>query len=79
MVGPWDARSEFRRRSLQRRDIALDYARARGRISSTELASIFNAAPTNVGTVLKGLKQEGLLTPGRENRRGPGFFYLPVR
>jgi ATP-dependent DNA helicase RecG len=75
----WDDRSGVRRRSPQRRDVALDYARARGRISTTELASIVKALPPNVGAVLKGLEQEGLLTPGRENRRGPGFFYVPVR
>ncbi len=74
----WDDRVGIRRRSPQRRDVALDYARARGRISSTELASIVKASPPNVGAVLKGLEQEGLLAPGRESRRGPGFFYVPV-
>ena len=51
---------------------------ARGRISSTELASIVGAAPPNVGPVLRKLEGQGQLEPGRQVRRGPGFFYRPA-
>lgn len=61
-----------------REDTALGYARARGRISSTELASLVGASPSNVGAVLKRLEDQGSLAPSRANRRGPGFFYRPV-
>lgn len=74
-----DERVAFHRRWAHRRDIALTYARARGRISSTELAAVVGAAAPNVQAVLKGLEEEGLLVPGRANRRGPGFFFVPAR
>lgn len=61
-----------------RADVALDWARARGRISSTELASIVGAHASNVGNVLKKLEERGDLAPSRATRRGPGFSYLPV-
>lgn len=77
------------REALQRRDrtagsdrpwpsrerIAQSYARARGRISTTELGGIVGASPTNVGGVLKSLEQHGVLRPSRPSRRGPGFYY----
>lgn len=62
-------------RDLPREQIARSYARARGRVSTTELGSIVGAARTNVGSVLRGLERQGELAPSRENRRGPGFFY----
>ncbi len=57
--------------------IALSWAQARRRISTTELATIVGAQPTNVGNVLKSLERQGLLVPSRPGRRGPGFFYRP--
>lgn len=30
------------------------------------------------GTVLTSLEEEGLLRPGRENKLGRGFYYLPA-
>lgn len=63
------------RRAPARADVALGYARHAGRISSTELGAIVGASPTNVGTVLRALEEDGVLGPSRENRRGPGFFY----
>ncbi|MFC6011742.1 ATP-binding protein [Nocardia lasii] len=61
-----------------RKTIASDYARHRGRISTTELGAIVGAHPTNVGGVLKGLEREGVLAPSRESRRGAGFYYVYV-
>ncbi|MEV0334761.1 ATP-binding protein [Nocardia sp. NPDC050717] len=73
-----DAEFGQQREWPDRRTIALDYARHRGRISTTELGSIVNAHSTNVGSVLKGLEKEGLLAPSRESRRGAGFYYVYV-
>lgn len=67
-----------RRQMPSRSQIAAEWAKVRGRVSTTELGSIVGAHSTNVGSVLKGLEAEGLLKPGREVRRGPGFFYKPV-
>ncbi len=61
-----------------RAEVALSWARIRGRVSTTELGSIVGASPSNLGGVLKSLESEGLLEPGRKNRRGAGFFYVPV-
>ena len=61
-----------------RSKVALSYATARGRISSTELASLVGAHASNVGSVLKALEDEGHLIPSRPNRRGQGFFYRRV-
>ncbi|MEU4388586.1 hypothetical protein [Promicromonospora sp. NPDC023805] len=71
-------RADRTRRATPRPEIAMDWARARGRISSTELASIVGAAPPNVGPVLRKLEDQGQLEPGRQARRGPGFFYRPA-
>jgi ATP-dependent DNA helicase RecG len=62
-------------RTPSREQIARSYARARGRISTTELGSIVGAARTNVGGVLRSLEQQGELVPSRASRRGPGFYY----
>ncbi|MBB1494939.1 winged helix-turn-helix domain-containing protein [Propioniciclava sp. MC1595] len=55
--------------------IALRYARARGRISTTELGALVEASPSNVGTILKELESDGLLTPSSHSRIGRGFHY----
>jgi ATP-dependent DNA helicase RecG len=73
-----DAATGHRRQPVTRPQVALGWARARGRISSTELASVVGAQATNVGSVLKALERDGLLAPGRPGRRGPGFFYVPT-
>ncbi|MBW0253129.1 ATP-binding protein [Cellulomonas sp. PS-H5] len=67
------------RRGLARADVALEWARARGRVSSTELASVVGAQPTNVQTVLRGLEEAGQIEPGRPSRQGRGFFYKPTK
>lgn len=73
-----DAAVGQRRRPVTREQVARSWAAARGRISTTELASIVTAHATNVGSVLKGLEARGELTPGREGTRGRGFFYRYV-
>ena len=67
-----------RRRQPSRSAIARAWAEHRGRISSSELAGIVGAHPTNLQRVLKDLEAEGVLAPGREVRRGAGFFYVPT-
>ena len=73
-----DAIAGWRQDRPSRKTVALDYAAARGRISTTELGSLVDANPTNVGGVLKSLADEGMLEPSRANRRGPGFYYRYV-
>lgn len=50
----------------------------KGRVSTTELASIVGAHATNVGSVLEGLEAEGALRGARPGRREAGFFYVPT-
>ncbi|WP_432507358.1 ATP-binding protein [Kineococcus arenarius] len=73
-----DAYTGQRRRAPSRSQIAADWAKNRGRVSTTELGSIVGASPTNVGAVLKALEAEGSLAPSRPVRRGPGFYYTWV-
>ena len=73
-----DGRFERVRSWPTRESIAASYAAARGRISSTELASLVYASPNNMGTTLKGLEQEGVLAPAWPSRRGQGFYYKYV-
>lgn len=58
-----------------RPEIALSYARARGRISSTELGSLVGASGSNVGSTLKALASQGVLVPSSTVGRGRGFYY----
>ncbi|MGJ3508395.1 ATP-binding protein [Enemella sp. A6] len=58
-----------------RPEIAVSYAKVRGRISSTELGSLVNASATNVGSILKALAEDGVLTPSSPAGRGRGFYY----
>lgn len=60
---------------LTRSQVAVSYARARGRISSTELGSLVGAAPSNVGGILKALAADGILRPSSPLGRGQGFHY----
>lgn len=71
-----DAEDGKRRPWPTRRGIAASYAEARGRISTSELAALTHAAPSNMGTTLKGLEAEGLLRPSSATRRGRGFYYI---
>ncbi len=74
-----DRQTEQRRRPVTRTQVAREWALARGRVSTTELASIVGATPSNMGSVLKALEQEGLLAPSSEARRGRGFYYRLAR
>ncbi|HEX8394274.1 MAG TPA: ATP-binding protein [Longimicrobium sp.] len=56
--------------------LILGWARARGRVSSTEITDITGLSVTHVGNLLGALEAEGVLRPGRENRRGRGFYYV---
>lgn len=55
-----------------REQIARGYVDQRGRISSTELASLTRAASSNVGRVLKDSEDAGLVEPSWPSRRGRG-------
>lgn len=70
-----DGRAGQIRARPDRPEVARSYAAARGRISTTELGSLVGAHSTNVGGVLKGLEEDGLLAPSSPERRGRGFFY----
>jgi ATP-dependent DNA helicase RecG len=61
-----------------RETVVLTWARARGRIASTTAADLAGVSVTSAGALLTRLKDEGLLRPGRETRRGRGFFYVPT-
>ncbi|VEI13519.1 ATP-binding protein [Trueperella bialowiezensis] len=56
--------------------IAKRYAEHRGRISTTELASIVGGYSSNMGVYLTALEDDGVLKPSRPSRRGPGFHYV---
>ena len=58
--------------------VALSWATARGRVSSTELASILGVSPPATNRLLQGLRDDGLLVPGRAAQTGRGFFYRPA-
>ncbi|WP_296137384.1 ATP-binding protein [uncultured Tessaracoccus sp.] len=71
---------EYRERGMHRevpsRTVtARQYARHRGRISTTELGSIVGAQATNMGPVLKDLMHEGVLAPSSTTMAGRGFHY----
>lgn len=55
----------------------LAWARTRGRVSTTEVADMTGVSIPYAGTLLTGLEEEGLLDPGRENKLGRGFYYVP--
>ena len=62
-----------------RESVMLDYARARGRVSSTEAADLAGVTASHAGQMLAALADAGHLVGSRPNRRGRGFHYLPVR
>ena len=59
-----------------RAEMAVTYARAHGRISSTELGSLVGAGGANAGATLKALAKDGILRPSTPAGRGRGFYYL---
>ncbi|TQL02872.1 ATP-binding protein [Cellulomonas sp. SLBN-39] len=64
------------RRAPERAEVAMAWARHRGRVSTTELGSIVGTNATNVNRLLQSLEEDGLLAPGRSARTGRGFFYV---
>ena len=62
-----------------RESVMLAYARARGRISSTEAADLAGVTASHAAQMLAALADAGHLVGSRPNRRGRGFHYLPVR
>ena len=60
------------------RDVAIEWARARGRVSSTELADLTGVHTSTAGRMLKALSEEGLLTPSSDVKAGRGFHYVPT-
>jgi ATP-dependent DNA helicase RecG len=55
--------------------LILDWARTRGRVSTTEIADIVGTTVARISTLLQSLEGDGHLVAGRENRSGRGFFY----
>ena len=59
-------------------ELLLDWARSRGRVSSTEAADLIDVSVLTAGRRLAALANDGLLTPCRPTRTGRGFHYLPA-
>lgn len=72
------ARTSPRQRSGARMAMILEWARARGRVSSTETADITGIALNSAAELLQKLEGSKALKPGRETRAGRGFFYVPT-
>ncbi len=60
-----------------RDELILDWARGRGRVSSTEVADLIDVSVPTAGRRLAALAADGLLAPSRPNGAGRGFHYLP--
>ena len=61
-----------------RERIILEWANLRGRVSSTEVASLTGLSQVRTGQILTDLENEGRLAPSRRSKAGRGFFYVPV-
>ncbi len=61
----------------RRETVILDWARSRGRVSSTEVADLCGLTVVYAGKLLVGLADRGLLAGSRPKRIGRGFHYLP--
>ncbi len=58
--------------------LLIDWARHRGRVSSTEAADLIAVTVVTAGRRLAALAADGLLVPSRPNGTGRGFHYLPA-
>ena len=58
--------------------LILHWSRARGRVSSTEVADLTGLSKVSASRLLTGLADSGDLKGGRPGRRGRGFFYVPA-
>lgn len=74
-----DALVGERRRQQDRASVALAWARSRGRVSTTELGSIFGVKPQATNRLLHSLRDQDLLRPSRASGTGRGFYYRPVQ
>ena len=61
-----------------RESVILDWARSRGRVSSTEVADLTGITVVYAGKLLVSLADNGLLAGSRPKRIGRGFHYLPL-
>ena len=61
-----------------REALVLEWSRARGRVSSTEVADLTGLSKVSASRLLTRLETAGRLKAGRPGRRGRGFFYVPV-
>lgn len=61
-----------------RASVAMSWATARGRVSSTELASVLGVSHQATNRLLQDLRDDGLLIPSRAAQTGRGFFYRPA-
>ena len=61
-----------------REALARDWSRARGRVSSTEIADLTGLSTVSAGKLLSKLEATGHLKAGRPGRKGRGFFYVPA-
>ncbi len=79
-----DVRTHFARKlgrlatRTGRESVMLGYARARGRISSTEAADLTGVTASHAAQMLAALADAGHLDGSRPNRRGRGFHYVPT-
>lgn len=64
--------------SSGRAAMVADWARRRGRVSSTEVADLTGQSAVSAGLLLTTLEEDGALRPSRPNKRGRGFYYLPA-
>lgn len=64
--------------SAARRQIIIDYAERRGRISSTEIVHLLDISVVQPGRILTELTNDNTLRPSRPNRSGRGLYYLPT-
>ena len=55
----------------------LDWAQARGRVSTTEIADLADISGMHANRCLTALEEAGALIPGRSAKSGRGFFYKP--
>ena len=67
------------RTSEGRGALILDWSRARGRVSSTEVADLTGLSKVSAGRLLTALADAGHLEGSRPKRKGRGFFYVPVK
>ena len=61
-----------------RETLVLEWCRARGRVSSTEVADLTGLSKVYAGKLLTKLAAAEHLMAGRPGRRGRGFFYVPA-